>query len=123
MHAYRAFITSEAPETLRTAVTQAAEVGASTWLAALPVAEHGFRLTREQWQDVVAMRYGLPIEDLPERCGCGAAFSVPHALQCALGGFVHGRHNGLRDFFVTILATLFPDVRTEPTLTELSEDQ
>ena len=39
------------PDTKR-AVTQAKEKGASSWLTVLPIKEHGFTLTKNEFRDV-----------------------------------------------------------------------
>ena len=80
-------------------------------------------LSQEQWADVMALRFGQPLRNLPVLCGCGAAFSVPHGLECKTGGFINARHNDLRDFFISFAQAVFSLVRREPKLRSLSEDE
>jgi hypothetical protein len=121
---YQDFVTKEdRPEEIRIFTQHAAEPGASTWLAVLPIQEHGMDLSREQWEVAMAVRYGLSLPFLPTRCGCGQAFTIAHALQCALGCFIHWRHDDLRDFFISFMSSLYPDTRSEPTLKHLTEEE
>ena len=63
------------------------------------------------------MRYGIGLDDLPKVYdGCGAKFSVEHALSCKKGGLVVGRHNEIRDelAYLATLATSSNRVRNEP---------
>jgi len=117
---YEMFLKSDAPEDLRRRVQLAAEDGVSTWLSALPIEDHGLHHPRTAWEDVIAVRYGLPLHDVPNECGCGSTFGVAHQLQCPLGGFINGRHNDLRDWFLELLQRLYPDVRKEPSLKDLT---
>ena len=55
---------------------------------------------------------------MPAHCGCGAANSIDHVLICKKGGYVHMRHNALRDTEAKIMANVCKDVRTEPSLLE-----
>jgi len=43
---------------LQMAVSLAQERGASSWLTALPVQEHGFSLHKTAFRDALALRYG-----------------------------------------------------------------
>ena len=45
-------------ETLQLAVDLAKEMGASNWLTALPLAEHGFALHKQAFRDAITLRYG-----------------------------------------------------------------
>ncbi len=121
--AYEDFMLSSAPETLRRAVQTMAEDGVSAWLTVLPLVEQGFYHAALDWKDVIAARYGLPMKGLPSHCGCGKSFTLSHALQCATGGFIIARHNDIRDFLLDLLGGLFADVRKEPSLDELSEEE
>jgi hypothetical protein len=68
------------------------ETGA--WLSAIPNRFDGTELSREEFQDNLAIRYGLRPRGLPERCdGCNEPFSVEHGLNCKKGGFVGQRHD------------------------------
>ena len=120
---YTRFMASGAPESMRRAVEKAAAIGASAWLASLPIKEWGMCLSQEQWADVIALRFGQPLRNLPVLCGCGTAFSIPHGLECKTGGFINARHNDLRDFFISFAQAVFSLVRREPKLRSLSEDE
>ena len=76
---------------------QLSEPGASSWLGALPSREHGFCLTKSEFQDALCLRYKKPIKNLPSQCPCGAPFNVTHAINCMCGGFVVARHNNIMD--------------------------
>jgi len=45
-----------------------------------------------------ALQYRKPLLNLPPYCdGCGAVFSVEHALDCHVGGLVTQCHNEVWD--------------------------
>ena len=54
------------------------ENGASIWLTALPLKEHGFALDKQAFWDAIRLRYAIPLHRLPTSCVCGApsAFSM-----------------------------------------------
>ena len=88
---------------LRRAVDLAKEKGSSTWLTALPLAEHGFALHKMAFHDALALRYGWTPSEMPSMCVCGGKFTVEHALSCAKDGFPSIRHNEIRDLTATLL--------------------
>jgi hypothetical protein len=58
------------------------------WLSAIPNHFDGTELSREEFQDNLAIRYGLRPRGLPECCnGCNQPFSVEHGLSCKKRGF------------------------------------
>jgi hypothetical protein len=76
-------------------------------------------LSRDEFRDNLRMRFGLTPKNLPQRCdGCGAKFSVEHAMQCKNGGLVSVRHDGGRDEWADLLCdALTPGaVSTEPSI-------
>ena len=104
------------PDSQQRAVTLVREKGSSTWLTALPLAEHGFTLHKGAFHDALALRYGWTPSNLPAKCECGSSFSVEHALSCARGGFPSIRHNEIGDLTATLLTEVCNDVRIEPVL-------
>jgi hypothetical protein len=60
------------------------------------------------------------LKRLPSYCACGKQFTVDHAISCLKGGFVHQRHDELRDIFANLLDDVAYDVRVEPPLTPLA---
>ena len=75
----------------RRQLARAGETGA--WLTVMPSRRYDSILSREEFQDNVRLRFGLRPLGLCDRCdGCGAAFSVEHALNCKKGV----RYRGLR---------------------------
>ena len=84
------------PEMTRT-ISNASAKGASNWLNVLPLAEEGYVLNKGEFQDAMAMRYSKHILGLPSKCACGSYFDPVHALDCKKGGFIHSRHDQLRN--------------------------
>jgi hypothetical protein len=104
------------PQNLKRNVEQACEQGASSWLNVLPLARHGFTLSKPEFQDALALRYDKHISNLPSFCSCGAKFDVTHAMNCKRGGFINARHDNIRDFEASLLSQVCHDVETEPQL-------
>ena len=53
---------------LQRSVRAASEKGASAWLTALPIEEHGFALHKVAFRDALALRYGWPLKFCAEKC-------------------------------------------------------
>ncbi len=97
-------------------ITSAREKGASAWLSALPIKSLGYALNKCEFRDAVMLRYGWTIPEMPKFCACGKPNTVEHALDCKRGGYVHMRHNAIRDTEAKILREMATDVRIEPPL-------
>ena len=114
---------SQLPPHLQKAVNLAQEKGASTWLTALPLKDHGFALHKAAFHDAMALRYGWPISNLPSKCDCGNNNTIDHALSCAKGGFPTIRHNEIRDLTANLLTEVCSEVCIEPHLQPTTPDQ
>ncbi|KAG0719760.1 hypothetical protein GWK47_049860 [Chionoecetes opilio] len=106
------------PDTVRK-IHIAQETGASNWLTSLPIRAKGFNLNKQEFVDDVALRYGWPVEGLPNTCVCGSPNSADHTMTCKKGGFVCIRHDEVRDLTASMLKEVCHDVSTEPTLLPL----
>ena len=110
-------LSEQLPAESRSSLVQAKERGASAWLSALPLESQGYVLNKREFRDAVSLRYGWNIEGIPLRCACGCKNGVNHALTCSLGGYVHLRHNNLRDLIAQMLCdSRCRDVEVEPGL-------
>ena len=98
------------------------EPGASSWLGALPIAAHGFNLNKGEFQDALCLRYNFEIKNQPIKCPCGSKFNTTHALNCTKGGFIHARHDQLRDMESKLLQIVCRDVECEPSLQVMEEN-
>ena len=107
---------------LQLAMDLAQEKGASSWLTALPLEEHGFTLHKSAFRDAMALRYGWIPTNIPSHCVCGQPFSVQHALSCPRGGFPSIRHNELRDLTASLLKETCHGVATEPSLQPITSE-
>ena len=76
------------PPDLLQAVQQTRDKGASSWLNAIPMEEHGLPLNKQEFRDSLCLRYDLPLPNLPSYCACGEVFTVNYALTCKKGGFI-----------------------------------
>jgi hypothetical protein len=82
------------------------------WLSVLPNRFNGTVLSAEEFRDNLRLRYNLLPLDLPEKCdGCGAGFSVDHALSCKVGGLVHIRHDDVAQEFGFLCGKAFKPSR------------
>ena len=99
------------------------EIGASSWLTALPIVAQGFHLSKQEFVDALTIRYGFPLKRVPSKCACGASFSIEHALHCQTGGYISMRHNNLRDTFANMMRDVVRDVNVEPILTPLTGEK
>ena len=59
---------------------------------------------------------------MPKHCGCGKRNSVDHSLNCHLGGYIHLRHNKIRDTEAKIMKEVAFDVKIEPGLAKVSKN-
>ena len=61
--------------------------------------------------------------NFPGSCdGCGATFTVDHALDCRFGGLVTRWHNEVRDAFGDLSSLVWGPVHHEPVVQEASDD-
>ena len=104
---------------MRRKIHTAQETGASNWLTSLPLRAKGFSLNKQEFVDAVALRYGWPIDGLPNVCACGAPNNVTHTMTCKKGGFICIRHDEVRDLTANMLREVCNDVSTEPLLLPL----
>eukprot|EP00923_Selenidium_pygospionis_P030828 GHVN01054680.1.p1 GENE.GHVN01054680.1~~GHVN01054680.1.p1 ORF type:complete len:135 (+),score=11.13 GHVN01054680.1:113-517(+) len=102
------------------AVKRAADNRISGWLTATPIVANHFELAPQEFRDAIAMRYRLPLKDLPARCdGCGATADLNHLLNCKVGGLIVRRHNEIRDTLGDLLAKACGrQVQREPVIVE-----
>ena len=111
------------PDTQQKCALVAQERGASSWLTALPLAQHGFSLTRGEFHDAIALRYGWQVYGISQTCACGQPFSVNHALVCKCGGYIGYRHDQLRDLTANLLQEVCVNVAVEPQLQPLQGEE
>merc|ERR1712194_2577 len=114
-------IREKAPRELQLAIDLASEKGASSWVTARPLLSHPWTvLNKGEFRDAIYLRYGWEPPRMPEKCGCGAKFTVAHAMQCMTGGCRGQMHNAVQYFFLdTMKDAGFKDVVWEPELQPL----
>ena len=82
--------------------------------------KEGYVLSKREFFDAITIRYMWDVKRLPSKCVCGKSFSVTHAMTCTNGGYIHRRHDKLRDLFAELLDEVATEVQTEPPLQPLS---
>ena len=76
-------------------------------------------VSAQEFRDGLALRYRKPLLCLPPCCdGCGAPFTIEHALDCRIGGLVGQRHNEVRDAFGDLAALVWSPVVKEPVVSD-----
>ena len=105
---------------LKRVLDAASERGASSLLTTLPIAGHGFALSKGEFRDAMCLRFGWQPVNLPQTCVCAKSFSVEHAFSCPCGGFPSICHNDIRDLTAKLLSEVCNDVCVEPALQPLA---
>ena len=111
------------PTKLQKAMTICSEKGASSWLSALPISEHGFALHKGAFRDALCLRYGWRPSHLPLHCVCGQHFTIEHALSCSRGGLPTIRHNEIRNITDDLMGEVCHCVGIEPGLQPVTQEQ
>ena len=88
-------------------------------MAYRPSAE-GFYLNKREFFDALALRYRWQLKRLPLNCACGKRFDMDHAMSCLKGGYIHQRHDRLRDMFAALIDDVAHSTQVEPMLQPLS---
>ena len=105
------------PPKVKKRMERATATGA--WLSTIPDRFSGTELTKDEWLDNVAIRYGRRPADLPDHCdGCGSGLTLEHGLSCKRGGLVGIRHDDMRDEWAHLCSIALTDSRvvTEPAI-------
>ena len=116
-------IDSTLPMDLLQSVNQLRHKGASSWLIAVPLIDHGLVLNKQEFRDSLRLRYNMPLSDLPSKCVCGEKYTVCHALSCKKGGFVAQRHYGVYNLLTSLIDKVCTNVQVEPQLQPLDNEQ
>ena len=83
----------------------------------MPLAAEGFDMSATQFRDQLALRYHHTPTGISTICdGCGADFTVQHALDCKKGGLVKQRHDQVRDNDVRLAEEAWGGVVVESVL-------
>ena len=96
------------------------EKGASIWLSTLPLKDEGYCLNKQEFSDLVKLRYGWPSSRLPTQCICGAQCDVQNSLSCKKGGFATLRHNHIKNVTAELLSQVTKHLKIEPVLQSLT---
>ncbi|KAL7474494.1 hypothetical protein ACHAW6_000466, partial [Cyclotella cf. meneghiniana] len=89
------------------------------WLSTIPDRFSGIELTKDEWFNNFAIRYGWHPANLPDQCdGCGAGLTLEHGLSCKRGGLVGIRHNDVRNKWAHLCSIALTNLRVviEPTI-------
>ena len=69
----------------------------SAWISIQPTLVNGLSLSKNELRDAMRRRYGLGLVNLSQFVdGCGAKFTIEHALACKKYGLAVGRHNEVK---------------------------
>ena len=116
-------IANTVDDDMRRVLELAKEKGAGTWLTKTPVQSLGFALNKQEFRDAVCLRYGWKVPSTANFCYCKEENTIDHALSCKKGGYVAMRHNKIRDLEAEMMREVCNDVRVEPELLPLENDE
>ena len=97
--------------------------GSSSWLNSLPLKSEGNVLNKREFHDALSLRCHWQMKYLPSNCPCGKKFTIDHAMSCLKRGFIHQRHDEMRDFLAQATSEVCNDVMIEPKLLETTGEE
>ena len=105
------------------AISRVKDGNISSWLSVLPLVRSQFDLSAQEFRDGLALLHRKPLLSLPAVCnGCGAPFSIKHALDCCFGSLVTRRHNEVCGAFGDLASLVWLPVVKEPVVHDGSAD-
>mmetsp|Transcript_5588 Transcript_5588/g.7800 ORF Transcript_5588/g.7800 Transcript_5588/m.7800 type:complete len:368 (+) Transcript_5588:754-1857(+) len=116
-------LVADLPKRPKRALERVRKENMSGWLTVGPSKQYGFDLSREMFRDRLNLRHGQELRGLPSVCdGCGAPFSLEHALNCMKGGNIKLGHDQVRDECVHLCTMAYgaAGVKKEPFLRDAS---
>ena len=108
------------PSNLQRAMDLTTEKGASSWLTALPIEEHGYTLHKRAFLDAFAYSIIATPSRLPSTCACGSSHTTEHAPSWLKGRFPSITHNEIWDLTTHLMTEICNDVHIEPDLQPLT---
>ncbi|KAL7477995.1 hypothetical protein ACHAW6_003786 [Cyclotella cf. meneghiniana] len=92
---------------------------AGAWLLAIPDRFSGTELTKDEWLNNIAIRYGRRPANLPGQCdGCGNDLTLEHRLNCKRGGLIGIHHDDVHDEWAHLCDIALADLQVviKPTI-------
>ena len=75
---------------------------------AIPRIINGTNMSSLEFRDALRIRYGLTPINLASHCnGCGAPFTISHAMCCKIGGLVSRRHEAGKYEWISLCKMAF----------------
>ncbi|KAL7478797.1 hypothetical protein ACHAW6_004593 [Cyclotella cf. meneghiniana] len=94
--AFHTTLMERSPPKVKKRMERAAVTGA--WLSTIPDRFSGTKLTKEEWFDNVAIRYGKRPANLTDQCdGCGSGLTLEIGLSCKKSGLIGICHDDVLD--------------------------
>jgi hypothetical protein len=103
----------------------AQEKGASAILTALPLEKYDMSFpAKRDFHDLLCLRYGYRVPQLPSVCACGNPYDVTHSQNCKRGGFILMRASAPQKLFANLCKQAgYHDIALEPQLVPLSGEK
>ena len=96
------------PPKVKKWMEQATAAGA--WLLTILDRFSVTELTKDEWFNNIAIRYGGSPADLPDHCnGCGTGLTLEHGLNCKHGRLVGIRHDDVHDEWAHLCSIALTD--------------
>ena len=89
-------------------------------MSTLPLKDEGYCLNKQEFWDLVKLRYGWPLSRLPTQCICRAQYDMQHSLSCKRIGFITFKRNHIRNLNAELLSQVTKNVKIEPVLQSLT---
>jgi hypothetical protein len=86
-------------EQAREALHRARKYKTGAWMTVKPEAADKMQLSKNQWMDMVSLRYNKPLVDAPRYCDFHKTtpYTLHHAATCGGGGNRIARHRGIQN--------------------------